>query len=103
MQHTRTLEHSQAYSTYRLSLIGLACGSAIIESTIELVSPNGAYHRDGLIVPTMEHFKSNRGVALWPSGKTGEAEWKKEGNRGEYGESNYRHQNRGKGRGSTQS
>lgn len=51
---------------YRFGLIGLAWSSTIMDSTMELASPNGDHHQDGLIVPKIDHFKSIRGGALWP-------------------------------------
>lgn len=58
---------------------------------MEVVSPNGPHRRDGLIVPMMEHLKSNRGAVLWAAGESGEG---KKGKKGENmrGECNYRHQ-----------
>lgn len=59
-----TFKHTQEYTMYRFGLIGLAWSSTIMDSTMELVSPNGDHHQDGLIVPTIDHFKSIRGGAL---------------------------------------
>lgn len=75
----------------RLGLLSLAWSLAIIEPTMELVT-NGPHRWDGIIVQTMEHFKSKRGVALWPAGESRERERRKKErgeNMGE--ESNYRH------------
>lgn len=49
---------------YRFGLIGLAWSSTIMVFTMELASPNGDHHQEGLIVPTIDHFKSIRGGAL---------------------------------------
>lgn len=38
-----TFKHTQAYTMYRFGLIGLAWSSTIMDSTMKLVSPNGAH------------------------------------------------------------
>lgn len=48
----------------RAGLMGLAWNWDIMDLTMELVRTNGPHRSDGLITPTMEHFKSNRDTAL---------------------------------------